>query len=272
MKKLTDHVYVVTGLRGCNVGLVITASGIVMIDTPWKPTEVVQLKKELAGKGEIKYIINTEPHQDHFTGNYFFDAPVVAHEDTRKVMSNFPLQAVVDRANELDPEGRPLMQGYRTKLPEITLRDRMAIHLGEVTVEVFHCPGHTASEVAVFIPEEKVLFATDNVSYRSKTWMQDAVPEDWVRSLRKLNELDVDKIVSGHSSDVCSKEYLRQQETVVTDWVKAVRSAIQSGLNEEQALSFVGNPDPFSLPKEREAMTPVLNKMIVTRLYQIYKK
>jgi len=37
MQKITEHIYVETAFRGCNVGFVVTEAGIVMIDTPQMP-------------------------------------------------------------------------------------------------------------------------------------------------------------------------------------------------------------------------------------------
>ncbi len=272
MKQVSRNVYVETGLRGCNVGFLVTTSGIVMIDTPQKPTEVLEWQKELRAKGEVRYIINTEPHPDHFTGNYFFKAPVLAQEGTRNAMSKFPLQVLIDRTNELDPQGRPLMDGYRIRLPEITFSDRLDIHLGEHKIELLHMPGHTSSETAVYIPQERVVFAADNVVHKVKAWLHDAVPEQWLESLRQLSKLEVDVIVPGHGEEMCSKEYLSQQAIVINRWVEAAKSAIKAGLNEEQALANIGNPDPFPMPKGREAMAPQVNKMIIEHLFRLYRK
>lgn len=241
-----------------------------MIDTPQKPTEALEWQKELQAKGEIRYIINTEPHPDHFTGNYFFRVPVVAHKDTRNVMSKYPLQALIDRTNELDPEGRSLMQTYEIRLPEITFSDQLTIHLGGHTVELLHLPGHTPSEVAVYIPQERVVFAGDTVVYKVKAWLHHALPDEWLESLKRLRELDVDIIVPGHGDDVCSKQYLPQQEAVITSWVEAVKSAIKAGLNEEQTFENLGEPDPFPMSDGREEMAPQVNKMIIGHLFQLY--
>ena len=78
MKQLTANVFVETGLKGANHGLVMTSDGIVLIDTPHKPSDAVRLKGEIERRGRLRYIINTEPHGDHWTGNAFFDVPVVA--------------------------------------------------------------------------------------------------------------------------------------------------------------------------------------------------
>ena len=88
MRQLTRNVFVETEIRGCNHGLVTTSDGIVMIDSPHKPSDALKLKEEIARRGgRLRYIINTEPHGDHWTGNAFFDVPVVAHEGVRGASS-----------------------------------------------------------------------------------------------------------------------------------------------------------------------------------------
>ena len=84
MEQLTSSVYAETQIRGCNHGFVVTSEGVVMIDSPQKPSDALKLKEEIAKHGELRYIINTEPHGDHWTGNAYFDVPVIAHEGVRQ--------------------------------------------------------------------------------------------------------------------------------------------------------------------------------------------
>ena len=83
MQQITSNVFAETQVRGCNHGFVTTSDGIVMIDSPQKPTDALKWKAEIEKHGELKYIINTEPHGDHWTGNAYFDVPVVAQEGVR---------------------------------------------------------------------------------------------------------------------------------------------------------------------------------------------
>ena len=83
MQQLTANVFAETGLRGANHGFVTTSDGIVLIDTPHKPSDALRLKAEIERRGPLRYIINTEPHGDHWTGNAFFNVPVVAQQGVR---------------------------------------------------------------------------------------------------------------------------------------------------------------------------------------------
>ena len=48
MQQLTSNVFVDTQVKGCNFGFVTTSDGLVMIDSPHKPTDAMKLKAEIA--------------------------------------------------------------------------------------------------------------------------------------------------------------------------------------------------------------------------------
>ena len=120
MQQLTGNVFVETGLKGANHGIVMTSDGIVLIDTPHKPSDALSLKAEIARRGRLRYIINTEPHGDHWTGNAFFDAPVVAHEGVRARILATELAAHIARVATFGPEEPKLLENYRPNVPVIT--------------------------------------------------------------------------------------------------------------------------------------------------------
>ena len=72
METVTPNVKTNTGLRGCNPSYVVTADGVVVIDTPQLPTKAVAMRAEVESIGPVRYIINTEHHVDHIFGNYYF--------------------------------------------------------------------------------------------------------------------------------------------------------------------------------------------------------
>ena len=86
MNQVTKNVFVETGYRGCNPGFVVTSEGVVMIDTPQIPKDALAYREIVLKHGKPVYLINTEPHGDHYTGNFFFDAVCVAHQGTREAI------------------------------------------------------------------------------------------------------------------------------------------------------------------------------------------
>ena len=86
MQKITNNVYVENDYRGCNTSFVVTKHGVVVIDTPMVPSEAKKFRDEASKHGPIRYVINTEPHLDHVSGNCYFNGLVVSQEGTRRAI------------------------------------------------------------------------------------------------------------------------------------------------------------------------------------------
>ena len=165
--QFTDNVFAATKLRGCNPGFVITSEGVVCIDIPMDLARIEPWKEEIAKWGKLRYIITTEYHFDHCMTNGFFDAPVIASEITSEFMLETNTELWLRKqTKDLYEEQPPLpsMGEYLRGLPDITFSDRMTLRLGEHTFKIMLLPGHTPGQTAIYIPEEDVLFAADNMS------------------------------------------------------------------------------------------------------------
>lgn len=270
MEQVTGNVYVETEFRGCNPGFVVTREGVVMIDSPQRPTDARKWRDVMKAKGEIRFLVNTEPHGDHVTGNFFFPATVVGHQGTRDACASLSLEMIMDRVKQIDPEGIPLMKGYFLKKPSITFSERMFLHVGDHTFELIHLPGHTASETAVHLPEERVVFTGDNVFHKVQAFLHQANPQDWLSSLKKIEELDVDRIIPGHGK-VCDKRYLREQASFIEEWVETVREAIGQGLSREEAREKISFLDRYPMDTGLEDWGPEVQKWNVDNLYNLLK-
>lgn len=142
MEQLTANVFIETGLKGANHGVVTTSDGLVLIDTPHKPSDAVRLKGEIERLGCLRYIINTEPHGDHWTGNAFFDVPVVAHEGVRSRILGTDLAAHVARVASFGPDEPKFLENYKANAPVITFQTEMTLHVGNHTFHMIHARSH----------------------------------------------------------------------------------------------------------------------------------
>ncbi|OGP50861.1 MAG: hypothetical protein A2Y79_14285 [Deltaproteobacteria bacterium RBG_13_43_22] len=268
MNQVTENVFVETGYRGCNPGFVKTSEGVVMIDTPQIPKDALAYREIVQKHGKVIYLINTEPHGDHFTGNFFFDALCVAHQGTREAISQASLEALKERIKLLDPGFEPHLETYRIKLPTITFNQSMRLYVGKQTFELIHLPGHTASETAVFVPEERIVFTGDNIFNRVQVFLHEALPKEWLESLEFLKKLDVDHYLPGHG-EVCARAYLDEQAAFIRDWVSSIQEAVKKGwtlLEAQERISFL---DRYPMGAGMEAFGKELQKMNVARLYAL---
>src|SRR5262249_30209109 len=141
-----------TGLRGSNHGLVTTSDGLVLIDGPHKPSDALRLKADIERRGApLRYILNTEPHGDHWTSNAYFDVPVVAHEGVRKRILETNMRGLLPRVATFGPDEGKLLEGYRANAPVITFSKEMTLHVGDHTSRLINIPGHTPYQAAIVV-------------------------------------------------------------------------------------------------------------------------
>ena len=271
MKQISKHVYVETGIFACNLGVISTTEGNVLIDAPHFATDAVAWRDRVLGLGDAKYAIVTEGHPDHTECACYLPGLLITHLNTRNQLKNLPVDVVLKRQNHLNPEGEYLRKDFQVRLADITFTDTLTLNLGGLQVELFHTPGHSTGNIGVYIPEDKVVFASDSVFHHRKSWLHESDPAQWIESLERMSALDVEIVVPGHG-DICSKAYLEEQANIIKSWIGVVQKAIGNGLLLEEAKKTIVSPDPY--PKQANTPSTVedLNDAIITRLYSLYSK
>ncbi|MDD5339240.1 MAG: MBL fold metallo-hydrolase [Dehalococcoidales bacterium] len=272
MDKVTENVYTGFNFRGCNCSFVVTSDGVVLIDTPMVPSEAKNWREEASKHGEIRYVINNEPHNDHVAGNCWMGSTLVAHEGTREAIKHNDQQALEGQMKWMAPDALPLGKDFHYRLPDITFSDELTLYLGKHTFHLISVPGHTPSETAVYVPEERVVFVSDNV-IMGMPIMINAVPDIWLVSLKKLMELDVDKVVPGHGP-LCEKKQLQVMYDNVKYIADAVRDAIAKGwsLKEiQEKLTLEERFPPMGPPGAPNPMATIRTESYV-HLYEVLKK
>jgi len=281
MQQVTKNVFAETKIRGCNPGYVVTSEGIVVIDTPQLPTYAIRMREECKKKGPIRYVINTEHHVDHIFGNYFFRKfaeHIIAHEETkRQFMVVYPQINPYEYAKEAiptdDPEGMFLFPDEKTYFadpgrPDITITGDTTLLVGDHTFNVLWTPGHVPGQLAVYIPEERVVFVGDTIFNHCQTWLYTSNMQQWFRSLDRLLDLDVDFIVPGHG-EVCNKQEIYVQRAFLLEWITAVASAIAKGWSKEECVDRISFLDRFPCDIGQEYKGPEVTKNNVIALYDL---
>ncbi|OGO36876.1 MAG: hypothetical protein A2147_11575 [Chloroflexi bacterium RBG_16_57_8] len=267
MDKISSNAYVQVASRGCNHSFVATSDGVVMIDTPMFPDDAAKWREEIAKFGPVRYLINTEPHGDHVSGNCFFEGIGVAHEGTRNAILDSTVEQYRDMLKRMGGPESTVPDGFEYRAPAITFSEKLTFYLGNHTFELIHLPGHSPFQLCVFVPEEKVAFTSDNVTNATPPFMHQALPNDWLNSLRELQKLEADRFVPGHGP-VCGKDYLGVMHNIIQGAVEVVTSSIKQGLSLEEAqqkVSLYGDRFPKN---ERLAM---VQHMGIARLYEVLK-
>ncbi|HXF94370.1 MAG TPA: MBL fold metallo-hydrolase [Nitrospiraceae bacterium] len=207
--------------------VVVTADGVIATDpisveaATWLKAEL----KKLTAK-PVRYVIYSHDHADHIAGGTVF-------ADTAVFVSHW-------RARQDLLEKKPV----ETPLPELTFTDRLFIDLGGKHVEAIHVGrNHSDNSVVVLLPRERVLFAVDFIPVEAVAYrrMRDSYPEEWIESLKRVEQLDFDVLAPGHGP-VGRKEHVRMFREYLEDLMREVRQAVLNGMSLEEAKQTIRLP------------------------------
>jgi cyclase len=256
MERVTPNVFTTTRLRGCNPSFVTTSDGVVVIDTPQLPTRAVAMRQEAEAHGVIRYLINTEHHVDHIFGNYYFKGAgaVVEH---RGLFDNFmvptpdldPYAYALEAIPSDDPDGASIVPDRETYYADpnkgtVVFTGDLTLKVGDHTFNVIHTPGHTPGQVAVHVPEERVVFTGDTIFCEVQTWLMTSNVDQWLESLERIRQLDVDHLVPGHGP-VTTLDYINTQRAMLMEWKAAVAAAVAKGWSREETIQRVRFDDRY---------------------------
>jgi glyoxylase-like metal-dependent hydrolase (beta-lactamase superfamily II) len=150
--------------------------------------------------------------------------------------------------------------------PTILFSHKLTLRVGDHTFELFHTPGHTKAQIAVYVPEERVAFVGDTIFCECQTWFHGADPDAWLWSLDFLNTLDLDFIVPGHGP-VCTKDYIPKQAAFIREWVAAVAVGIAKGWSKEECMERISFLDRFPVDIGQESSGPMVQQRAVDRIF-----
>lgn len=180
-----------TAYAGVTVGAVVTKAGIILIDTPTRPSEARQWREKLAtlSTKPILYIINTDQHRDRVLGNQWFEAPVIAHEWVGERMRLYPeiiKSGGLDTTSDYDLMRE--LAGVRVIPPQITFSEELTLLKGEREIVVRHWPSQSPGSSWVMLPETGIVFTGDSVVTDTHPRLAEANFETWLANLDALRK------------------------------------------------------------------------------------
>jgi cyclase len=113
-----------------------------------------------------------------------------------------------------------------SKLPTLTFGDTLTLFHGGREFRFFRLPGHTAGDVAVFLPAEKILLTGDLLAY-PVPFCADSHPSAWIASLEALSRLDAKIIVPGHGQAQPDSSFLQ----LVLDSFRMIHQQVRDALH-----------------------------------------
>lgn len=129
----------------------------VLVDTLATPSLCTRAMELLADsiRDRPLVVVNSHMDWDHFWGNLALDGdvPIIAHSKAIERLSD---PAVLQKLVEKRSQEKRFCE-VEIITPTVTFSgERMALHGGDLTLELLHTPGHTPDHIAVWIPEVQV--------------------------------------------------------------------------------------------------------------------
>lgn len=288
---------------GCNTTLIVNEQDAVLVDSHISPAAMWALFNEMTTITDkpIRYVINTHFHFDHAHGNQMFpeDVKIISHTLTKDMISAGQSKrgrsyesfvgTLPDRianleqqlASAADDSTKNVLQkriqyqkNYKDATDAVTPRapneiftEKLQYKFGDRLIQIlFLGRAHTGGDAVVFLPEEKILITGDLLT-AGISYLGDGYPEEWVKTLDRLKELDFEMVLPGHGDPFENREHIDHFQAYLTDfWTQAVQMR-KNGVEAEAAskrIDMTGHAQHYPQIKE-----PGVSLHGVQRVYEL---
>ena len=265
-RRIADGVYVVPGDTGRgtegrpNAGFIVTREGVVVVDALASPRQGEALLRTIRSVTQqpVTWLVLTHHHPDHHFGAIVFrraGAKVIAHPDTRVLASEGGSDALV--ADWVRVVGLDAMRGFEfADAPDRPVTGTDTLRLGGRTIVITHPgAGHTAGDLMVWLPKERVLFAGDLLIEDGVTMVVDGGARELRHALAVIDSLAPRIAVPGHGAiPVKPAALVARTRGYITALEADMRAAVEKGVPMRRALAPLPPADehrPVSLDSRR---------------------
>jgi hydroxyacylglutathione hydrolase len=188
---------------GGNVGALIDPG---LLD--YLPSLLEQMEQDGISKSDIRYVINTHSHPDHYEGSVFFndsDVKIALHEKEVEFMKE---------------GGVSLYSLFGLKCPDVKINLVLSegeLSLGGETFQIHLIPGHSPGSIGLYWPARKALFAGDVIFHQNvgRSDFSGGSSHYLKQSIMALSTLDTDTLFPGHMEIIDGHERVKQNYQMV---------------------------------------------------------
>jgi glyoxylase-like metal-dependent hydrolase (beta-lactamase superfamily II) len=207
-------------------------------------------------------LVNTHFHYDHTQGDPAYKSAgkveIIASETTKKLMAENARtrlkesldgvpKMIADMRMRLGKAKSPSeqdfckdqirqlesyqaeMKNYTPEMPDIAFAQSHVIKdpMQELHVE-FHGRAHTAGDVVVFCPQQRVIATGDMISGFLPA-MGDGYPREWPRTINSVGQLAAEQMIPGHGPVQPNHERMNQLRNYIEELTTKVASGKKAG-------------------------------------------
>ena len=218
-----------------NAGLVIGPDDCLLIDSLGPPIHAKELRAAVARTTTkpVTRIVHTHFHRDHTNGDYLWGkVEVVTTPIGRKLLID---QGIPAHPYDNKPDWQAGMSELRFVPATTAITGPVTYWYGDREVRLLTpSPAHTAGDIMVYLPKEKILFAGDVAFFYVTPADFNGYVSTWLKTIDEILSMDVETIVPGHGPIGGKREladmagYLRLVQTEVRRGYDAKKSPAQA--------------------------------------------
>jgi len=172
------------------------------------PNLLEDMEADGIAKNDIRYVINTHSHPDHYEGSVLFnnsDAKIALHEKEVEFVKGV---------------GSSLYNLFGLEAPDVQISLILKegnISLGEETFEVLLIPGHSPGSIGLYWPTRKVLFSGDVIFYQNvgRSDFPGGSGSSLKQSIVSLSKLEIETLFPGHMNVIDGVEQVNHNFKMV---------------------------------------------------------
>jgi len=286
---------------GCNAAVIINKDDVFIVDSHYRPSMAIELIAEVKKltPNPVRYVVNTHWHNDHTQGNdayvnAFPNVEYLSHINTRRDIIAKAIPSIAESLASLpadiqkmetataavaDPAAKARQEAIiadrkayleelkriQITLPALTFDHSLILHKGGREIQLLYFGrGHTAGDVVVYLPKEKILISGDLVT-NGIPFFRDAYPAEWTATLKGVSHLDFETVVAGHGPVQTGKSQMLRLIAYMDDMVGSVRKMANEGRTFDQVKASL------DLSKHKDGLAgfqaPLGNELAVKRTY-----
>jgi hydroxyacylglutathione hydrolase len=173
---------------------------------------LLEMQKDGINPDDIKHIVNTHGHLDHYEGSAYFmkkNLPIAIYKDE------------IDYVNKTGPMFYQMMGLKRIDVKFDTSLKEGIWKVGNTELEIFNTPGHSPGSICLYWPEKKALVCGDLIFDNSvgRVDFPGGSGEQLKDSIRKMSELDIEILLPGHMGYIKGKNFVKKNfELIISQY------------------------------------------------------
>ncbi len=269
-ERVANNIYVFTSELYAQVtaGAVITSAGAVVIDTlpfPSETRQILQFVQERHGV-PVRLVVNTHYHADHTYGTSFFrQARVVGHRLCRELLDSRG-RAGLEQAQRSSRE----LADIQLELPDMVFdAGTLNLHIGGLTLQISHAPGHSPDSVICLVLEERILFAADTLM--PLPFFADGNWHDYVATLERLLPETYENVVQGHGEVILRGEVQSKIEEDL-HYLRTLRRKIEALITKKWGIEAVAGIELEACGKSRVPLNGLVQQLHRANAEALYRE